>query len=372
MNTTHYDSVVIGGGFAGLACAQVMSRKGLQVKVLEKKPWPGTKSHTTGIVVKELAESWDIPARLSKKISAVRIYSPNMESLDLYSPEYYFLATDTPALLRWHAEQAIQAGTSISYSYQYRHSTSLGGYHHLNDGDIRCRYLIGSDGSRSRVARQYSLGRNRCFLFGIEADFHPIPNLSQDHLHVFLDNDITSGYIAWVVPGVHTNQVGLASRSPSVPALERFLHKIASTWNIDKSAILSIRSGLIPCGGIVKPFHGNDVLLLGDAAGMVSPLTAGGIHPAVNIGTLAGELVAEYLLYHQQNPGRALRRELPHYLFKRNLRSIYDKLPFSNSLFNALIHTPLFRTVAQAVFFHHRGFLSTAAWRDIVRMSLHS
>ena len=372
MNVTTYDAAVIGGGFAGLACAQAMSRMGLQVKVLDKKPWPGTRSHTTGIVVKELAESWNIPARLSKKISAVRIYSPNMESLDLHSPNYYFLATDTPALLRWHAEQAIQAGASICYSYQYRHSTRHSGYHHLNEGNIRCRYLIGSDGSRSRVARQYSLGRNRSFLFGVEADFHPIPNLSQDHLHVFLDNDIASGYIAWIVPGVHANQVGLACRSPAVPALDIFLDRISSYWNIDKSTILSIRSGIIPCGGIVKPFHGNDVLLLGDAAGMVSPLTAGGIHPAINIGSLAGELVAEHLLYHQENPGRALRHELPRYLFKRHLRSIYDKLPFSNSLFNALIHTPLFRVAAQAVFFHHRGFLSTAAWRDIVRMRVHS
>ena len=295
MNTTTYDVVVIGGGFAGLACAQAMSRKGLQVKVLEKKQWPGTRPHTTGILVKELAESWNVPARLCKKISAVRIYSPNMESLDLQSPEYYFLATDTPALLRWHAEQAIQAGASICYSYQYQHSVRQSGYHRLNGGDIGCRYLIGSDGARSRVAGQYALGRNSRFLFGIEAEFNPIAGLSRDHLHVFLDNDIASGYIAWIVPGVHVHQVGLASRSPSVPALDSFLDKLSSHWDIDKSAIQSIRSGLIPCGGVVKPFYGSDVLLLGDAAGMVSPVTAGGIHPAINIGTLAGELVAEHL-----------------------------------------------------------------------------
>lgn len=372
MNAATYDAVVIGGGFAGLACAQAMSREGLQVKVLEKKQWPGTKTHTTGIVVKELAESWDIPARLTRKISTVRLYSPDMESLDLYSPEYYFLATDTPALLRWHADQAIQAGTSICYSYQYRNSARHGSYHHLNDGSLRCRYLIGSDGSKSRVARQYSLGRNSHFLFGIEAEVNPIANLSQDHLHVFLDNDIASGYIAWLVPGVHANQIGLAGRLPPLPALEKFLDKIAATWDIDKSAILSVRSGLIPCGGIVNPFYGNDVLLLGDAAGMVSPLTAGGIHPAVNIGSLAGELVAGHLLYHQENPGRALRRDLPRYLFKRTLRILYDQLPFTNTIFNALIHTPLFRAFAQTVFFHHRGFLSAAAWRDFVKMGMHS
>jgi len=370
MHKITYDAVVIGGGFAGLACAQAMSRKGLQVKVLEKKPWPGTRSHTTGIVVRELADSWNIPARLYKKIEAVRIYSPAMEFLELHSPDYYFLATDTPSLIRWHAEQAIQAGASISYDYHYRHSARRNGYHQLDEADISCRYLIGCDGCRSRVARLHSLGQNRDYLFGIEADFNPIKNLSQSHLHVFLDNDIAPGYIAWIVPGVHINQVGLATRSPNVPVLDRFLDKISSCWDLDKSAVLSTRSGLIPCGGPVAPFYNSDVLLLGDAAGMVSPLTAGGIHPAINIGTLAGDLVAEYLLYNNENPGLALQRELPRYLFKRSLRFLFDHLPINNHVFNAVIHIPLFRMMAQTIFFHNRGFFSAAAWRDIVRTSM--
>ena len=358
MQKPTYDAVVIGASFAGLACAQAMSRKGLQVKVLEKKSWPGTRTHTTGIIVRELADSWSIPARLYKKIEAVRIYSPDMEYLDLRSPEYYFLATDTPSLLRWHAEQAIQAGASISYSYHYRNSERQNGFHHLDNGNINCRYLIGCDGSRSRVARQYSLGLNRDFLFGVEADFDHIPDLSRSHLHVFLDNDIAKGYIAWIVPGVHVNQVGLATRSPTAPSLERFLDKISSLWNIDRSTVLATRSGLIPCGGPVNPFYNGDVLLLGDAAGMVSPLTAGGIHPAVNTGTLAGELVADHLLYQGGNPGAVLRRELPHYLFKRSLRFFYDHLPLTNHAINALLHTPSFRVIAQTIFFHNRGFFS--------------
>lgn len=370
MFKTTYDVILIGAGFAGLACAQTMSRKGLQVKVLEKKPWPGTKSHTTGILVKELADSWNVPARLYKKIAAVRIYSPAMECLDLHSPDYYFLTTDTAALIRWHADQAIQAGTSISYSYPYRHSTKQAGYHQLDKDGFRCRYLIGSDGSLSRVARQYSLGRNREFLFGVEADVEPIANLSQSHLHVFLDNDIARGYIAWIVPGVRVNQIGLATRSPSIPALDRFLDKLSRYWNIDKTAVLSMRSGLVPCGGPVTPFYSSGVLLLGDAAGMVSPLTAGGIHPAVTIGGLAGELVADHLLYRGKNPGSLLERQLPRYLFKRGLRFLYDKAPFSNRLYDIFIHTPVFRAIAQTIFFHNRGFLSAAAWRDIVRTSL--
>ena len=370
MNTTTYDAVIIGGGFAGLACARAMSRNGLHVTVLEKKPWPGCRPHTTGILVRELADSWNVPARLTRKITGIRVYSPDLRYIDLHSPGYYFLATDTPALLRWHAQQAIQAGVRLSYGVQYRGSRRQGPRHVLHGTGTRCRYLVGCDGARSRVAREYGLGINTEYLLGIEADFDEIPNLSRSHLHVFLDFDIANGYIAWIVPGVHTYQVGLAVRSPFVPSLDRFLMRIARLWNIDKKSITSIRSGLIPCGGLVVPYYSNDAMLLGDAAGMVSPLTAGGIYHAVNIGGIAGELIADHLLYQGENPGSALGRVLPRYLFKRGLRKIYNHLPFANNLFNGLIHAPAFRMIAQTIFYHQRGVFSVQAWRDIVRIGL--
>jgi digeranylgeranylglycerophospholipid reductase len=47
------DCVVVGASFAGLACATTLARAGVRVTVLEKKPDPGEKLHTTGIIVKE-------------------------------------------------------------------------------------------------------------------------------------------------------------------------------------------------------------------------------------------------------------------------------------------------------------------------------
>ena len=370
MNNTSYDVIIIGAGFAGLACAQVLARRGVRTMVLEKKSWPGTKIHTTGIVVKELAETWNIPSRFCKKIDRVRLYSPNMDYLDLHSPEYYFLATDTRSLIRWHADQAIQSGASIQYGRSYRTSRNPGGFHILDQNGLQCRYLIGCDGSRSRVASQCQLGRNKQFLFGVEADFKPITGLSDAHLHVFLDKDLARGYIAWMVPGNHSVRIGLAARSPVIPALDRFLEKLSRHWPIDKTGKLVTRSGLIPCGGLVRPFYSESVLLLGDAAGMVSPLTAGGIHPAIQIGNLAGELVADHLLHQGRSPGRELVPLLPRYLYKHGLRFLYDHLPLDNRMYNVLINMPFFRLIAQTLFFHHRGLFSTEAWRDIIRLSL--
>ena len=370
MSCKTYDAVVAGGGFAGLACARTMSRQGMQVLVLEKKQWPGTKSHTTGIIVKELAEAWNVPRRLTRKITHIRLYSPDLEYLDLYSPDYYFFATDTPSLLRWHADQAIQSGVTIRYNSGYHKSSYKNGYHLLESANISGRYLVGCDGARSRVATNYRLGRNTQFLLGSEIEIPVIPGMPDSCLHVFLDNEIAPGYIAWAVPGVHAWQVGLATRYPVVPDLDRFICKLRSLYDVDLADSGSRRAGLIPCGGTLKRFYAPGVLLLGDAAGMVSPLTAGGIHPAVNIAEVAGEMIVHHILYGGEDPGSELRRELPGFSYKKKIRYLYDHIPASNQLLNYLIHTPAFRLAAQAIFFHNRGLFSLNAWRDIIRATL--
>ena len=58
----HYDVGIVGAGFAGLACARAAARRGLRVLVVDRKPAPGVRMHTTGLVVKEAAERWEIPA----------------------------------------------------------------------------------------------------------------------------------------------------------------------------------------------------------------------------------------------------------------------------------------------------------------------
>jgi flavin-dependent dehydrogenase len=97
------DVIIVGAGFAGLTCAQSAARRGLRVRVLERKAAVGANPHTTGLLVKEAAQEWEVPAWLTRKIHGVRLYAPALKWVDLESPGYYFLATDTSALLRWFA-----------------------------------------------------------------------------------------------------------------------------------------------------------------------------------------------------------------------------------------------------------------------------
>ena len=108
-----FDLAIIGGSFAGLACARSAALRGLKVVVLDAKPDPGAQVRTTGIVVKEASDEFDLPARLMRKVHGVRLYAPDDRSLDLSAPGYFFQASDMPGLMRWMADEAARAGATL-------------------------------------------------------------------------------------------------------------------------------------------------------------------------------------------------------------------------------------------------------------------
>jgi flavin-dependent dehydrogenase len=359
------DLAVIGGGFAGLACARTAALRGLRVCVLERRRSIGVRTHTTGIVVKEAAEEWDVPPRLSRRIGGVRLYAPSLRAIDLDSPGYYFLATDTPALLRWFARSAQHAGVRIVGGAPFPGARREGGTWQIEGYRWNARFLVGADGPRSAVAAQLGLGANREFLLGVEAEVADVRGVDPDRLHCFLDTGLARGYIGWAVPGVGgITQIGLACRRPRRPDLGAFTRKLEPLFDFSAARIVERRGGLIPVGGAVHPLAAPGVLLVGDAAGLVSPLTAGGIHAALESGRRAAHAIADHLLYFGPDPGAVVARAAPRWTWKRLLRSAYD-LGVPDRLWDvALASTPL-RVAARLVYFHKRGALSAAAWRDV-------
>src|SRR5580658_4165189 len=81
-----HDLVIVGGSFAGLACARTAALRGLKVAVDDAKSEPGARVRTTGILVKEATEGCDLPAHLTRKVRGVRLYSPDSRALDLHAP----------------------------------------------------------------------------------------------------------------------------------------------------------------------------------------------------------------------------------------------------------------------------------------------
>ncbi len=352
--------IIVGAGFAGLECARAAAVRGVKTLVLERKPRVGSAPHTTGLLVKEAADEIDVPQQFTRKVRRIRLYAPSLRFVDLHAPGYYFLATDTPRLMLWLAERAEQAGARIACGAPFRDARPHAG--RIRVGDIETRFLVGADGARSRVARAFGLGTNRRFLVGAELEFEGVRGLDRDCLHCFLDSELAPGYLAWAVPGVNITQIGLACTPPAGPHLGRLLNKLQRVFDFTGARVVGRLGGLIPVGGLVRPFTTDRVMLLGDAAGMVSPLTAGGIYMALHHGATAGRAVADHLLDGGAHPRRALSPT--RFGCKRLLRRALEMRP-PNWIYDTLIDRPLFCALARTIFFHHRGLMSRAAWRDI-------
>jgi geranylgeranyl reductase family protein len=362
--TNRYDIVIIGAGFAGLVCARVAAERGLRVAVVERKPAPGVQLHTTGIVVKEAVEELQIPEQFTRKVSGVRVYTPNLKQFDLDSPGYYFLATDTGGALRWMAEEAERAGAELIFGQAFEGARREDGGIALDVPAVRARYLVGADGARSAVARCFGLGVNRRKLVGVESEYTGIGGVDPDRLHCFLDTKLSPGYIGWAVPGVGVTQIGLAGRLGEKPAADGLAEKLDDLFDFSQARLVERRAGPIPVGGMVHPFHAENVLLVGDSAGLVSPLTAGGIYPAFRYGRRAGEAISDYLQDGGPDPGLLLAREYPRYRWKALLRRIFDR-DAPNWLYDSAFGLAPARALAQLVYFHSKGLKTHAAWRDL-------
>jgi len=142
--------------------------------------------------------------------------------------------------------------------------------------------------------------------------------------------------------------------------MERFLDKIAPIFDFRMRAASAVRAGLIPCGGPVRPAATQRALLVGDAAGMVSPVTAGGIHMALQFGARSGHAIADFLSGRGPDPVVVAARTYPRFRSKRLLRFLFDHFQ-TDWAFNVLLATRPVRAAASLVYFHRRGVFDAAS-----------
>ncbi len=172
------------------------------------------------------------------------------------------------------------------------------------------------------MADHFALGQNTQFLLGAEAEYEGLKLSDPNAFYCFLDQKLARGYLGWVIPGVGVAQVGLAQRMPKRPDIDAFVARMQGVFDFSQAKVAARRGGLIPVGGLVKPFARGNVILLGDAAGIVSPLTAGGIHTALHYGKLLGEAIADHLHHGGQHPAQRMARLYPRFYLKQALAKI--------------------------------------------------
>lgn len=343
-----FDVIVVGASFAGIACAKALAAGGCSVLVLERRADIRKGIRTTGIIVDEAISLINPPAVMCKPIRQVRLYAPSMRYIEVGSQHYMFYATDTPALLQYLVDDARREGVAFCFDTPFENGAQEQDLVIVNRGRFACRFLVGADGAKSAVAAAFNLGKNKRFLLGVEAEYAGIAIENPDAFYCLLDQRYAKGYIGWIIPGPKVVQIGLATRRGERPDIAKFFQHVSPLLRLERPEIVERRGGLIPIGGVVTPFYRENVFLTGDAAGIVSPLTAGGIHTALHYGERLGNLLCRHMRG-GAHPGPVLDREYPRFRMKSMFRTLFDHMP--NACFEGLVASPLSQPGANAVFF---------------------
>ena len=254
---------------------------------------------TTGIFVRRTLDDFDLPDHLlGPGIRDVLLYPPSRRApIRLTSDRDEYRVADMAALYAYARREAEAAGARVLLGVRYV-GASMGVVRFVGAEPVMARFIVGADGARSRVARDLGLDVNRRFLVGAEI-VHPIASgTTTPAFHCVLDPRVAPGYLGWVIDDGRHAHVGVAGYPDAMRTGIRHLMdafaadapgRAAPTGPIER------RGGPIPVGGVLRRLTCPAGLLVGDAAGAVSPLTAGGLDPCVRMSELAAAVIAGYL-----------------------------------------------------------------------------
>ena len=367
----HYDVVIVGAGLAGLYCARSLSAGGARVMLVDRKTKLDGAVHTTGIFVRRTLEDFDLPEDcLGPAVRHLTMYSPARRRLELESEHDEFrvgrmgllyqrmLAACTMNGVRWSPSTSFDGCDPARSGSVIRLTT--GG----KDRRVHTRFLVGADGAQSRVAPALGLDQNSEWIVGLEEVHAGVPLDGPPRFHCFLDPELSPGYLAWIVHDgeeVHLGVGGYAQHFRPPEALAQFRDRVArNVIDLSRAHLLEKRGGRIPVGGVLRRIANERGLLIGDASGAVSPLTAGGLDPCLRLSRMAANVIAGSLQTDDprmmlQYSGELFRARFVSRLWMRRIIARVRQ-PLMLELACAAMRLPGGKALAKHVFFGRGSF----------------
>jgi len=298
MNSNQFDVIVIGGGPAGGNAAYHLSKNNLSVGFFEKSELPRHKVCAGGIT-RRAAKLY--PANLSEisenKCSNLELY------LDLKFEKPFISNAETPLVTMVMRNQfdyaliqlAKNNGAKVYENTLVKNLISNDDYVEISTdkGQFQAKYLILADGAAGRLAKLLNWPDHRRLVPAAEIELPANNNMMERFQNKarFDFGQITKGY-AWVFPKRSHLSIGILSYSKKTLRMElsKYLQFLGINLPLKE---LELKGHIIPMSPRKGPFIRKRIMLTGDSAGFVDPITAEGISYALQSGFLASQALLQ-------------------------------------------------------------------------------
>jgi digeranylgeranylglycerophospholipid reductase len=277
------------------------AESGARTILVEREKNPGRKVCAEGVLADVLPDAEVAPAKefVANSISGALLYAPDERKRVKVRGEGYIL--DKPAFLNSLARRSEQAGTHLGFGATIEDIAREDGFIVLKGKDggqpysIRSRIVIGCDGVGSILARRFFPRKNFSAIAALQYYMTNCKLEDESKLEIYVGHEkAPAGYI-WVFPkGNGEANVGIGLKGGNAKQLlDKFVHghpQMFSEAKVERSL-----AAPVPVGGEVDNYVADGMMLCGDAAGQVIPLTGAGIHTSLVAGKIAGEVAGEAL-----------------------------------------------------------------------------